>query len=50
MKKAGIVIALMALIGIGGAFERGYFDWLGIAALSALVVPMTITWIKEGSK
>lgn len=47
-KKIGLVIMLMALYGITGSLQRGWFDWMGLMALSALIIPMTVTWIKEG--
>lgn len=49
-KKIAIVAGLMCVYMFAGGLERGYIDWLGAAALMALVIPMTVTWIKEGGK
>lgn len=33
-------VGIMALVAIAGAIERGYVDYLGIATLSVLAVPV----------
>ena len=33
-------IGIMALVAIAGAVERGYFDYLGLATLCVLAVPV----------
>lgn len=50
LSKIIFVIACMALYGIAGSLQRGWFDWMGLMALSTLVIPMTIIWIREGGK
>lgn len=45
--KIILVIVCMALYALAGSLERGWWDFRGLAALSTLIVPMTIIWIKE---
>lgn len=50
LSKLITVIVCMALYGLVGSLERGWFDWMGLIALMPLVVPLTITWIREGGR
>ena len=43
MRYATIILMVLA----GGAFERGYIDWLGMGAMLVLAVPTAIA-LKKG--
>ena len=42
--KMILTIVLITLAALGGYMERGWFDFLGLAAMLTLGVPMLITW------